>query len=789
MSSNVFPFELVIRDNTGKELFINTVESVLKENLQCEHSFGCNILNCHTHVGSKKHLASFVEAELLFHNSYYNKGFAFCTVELLKNKIFNYKKIMLVGYETFGEMYICEVAGLLREKMQKLVHYCIAETIGDIFRIRSSTDKSFLDNEVFFAFIVPINTTLTTHDKLLNKFKNWLKNEVGKTYILNDSNSINIGLIMIAPKQNNDYWEIVSRETREIRLVEDKRKELIDLGDRKVSFLAEVESEWSDSEKCRYCFPDLDKKDLIEEKAIFEVNRASVVPMLQLRVESVPEPFEKETRGQENVNIVKLFLLTKYLTHHHIVRNGSHYQYYFDTQKYFQEMKTVKGLLSLENWLNDIVKTDIQKRNTGNAIVYNFIVSPRHYSNAGFVQCVNDVVFAGSARILYFDVTKEYRGNVKAKYSDLTRLVDNIISSRQPAKLCFHYVDDTIFSGANFLRTKNLLNTLVDVNKSQNLCTKSLFDSVIILLGRNSDDSKKWFVENSDTFFEYVHLSISPMRNHEDACTLCKMVRDYEKLEKLCATNEMSESIISTIMNHKKEEIVRYSEEDCNGECATTMEKRARVILRHLLMVRLNNKWRFYDDERVVNRENVEDIYYIIQLFYNDIFEKVIQNFHLQISQGQYGEISVEMGTDIDFKIALIKVISRPFFCYHIRQKQAALRFCLKLLNEKLSLIESCGEKMEYNGAISDDDSKIIKALINALADLNSTYLIRADTISKMMRLIRANQYYLNAIDYYRAIKKIIGMSSDHSKSVLLEHILVEGGEKNFLDIMVVGII
>ena len=82
------PFELLIRpqnDGGPPNLFIQTVEQVLTEKLQSANSFGCTISNCHTHVGSKKRLGSFVEAELLFHNSYYNKGFAYLAKEKISD--------------------------------------------------------------------------------------------------------------------------------------------------------------------------------------------------------------------------------------------------------------------------------------------------------------------------------------------------------------------------------------------------------------------------------------------------------------------------------------------------------------------------------------------------------------------------------------------------------------------------------------------------------------------------------------------------------------------------------
>lgn len=774
MSKDIFPFELVIKNDEGKELFIDTVERVLQENLQCKDSFGCSILNCHTHVGSKKHLSKFVEAELLFHNSYYNKGFAFCTVGLLKDKIASFDHIVLVGYETFGELYICETAELLRNKSNKMVEYCIAETIGETFRVRPSTEDRTFFEDAYYVFVVPINTTLTTHDKLLSGFKKRMNLE---EIVFSSSNSINIGLIMIASKEDNDFWEVADPKERKIQLLDKKRNELCNIGDREVYFFAKIEGQWYDSKKCEFCFPDLRGKPLTEEQAIFEVNRASVVPMLQLGTEMIAEPLDVRQKKKEEQNLLKLFLLNRYLIHHHLIRNGNHYQYYFDTQSYFQNVKSIDGALGLKKWLEQEVRLSLKKNSPDRKIIYNFIVAPRHYSNAGFVQYVNDVVFDGSARILYFDVTKEYRGNIKAKYSDLTRLVDNIINSRQPSRLCFHYVDDMILSGSNYLRTKNLLNTLVPMNAKEDLCSRSLFESVIILVGRNSSDSKRWYAGAENTFFEYVHLSISPMRNHEDACALCKMVDSYQKLEKLCATNEMSSLIKETIAVHSDIKITDISslEQDNQGE------KQARVLLRHLLAERLNNHWWMSKEHKVVNRENAEDIYYVINIFYDNIYSELKKIIKAAGKDIGFQENEFAEYNDANIKVALIKVISRPFFCYHIRQKQAALKFCLICLNEKLDMLYQKEQIPAPGKAISEMDKKIIKALVNAVTDLNAMYPIRAEIISRMMYLIRERSA-LDFLDYCKAIKRNVGMSSDDSKCVLLEHILVERGESGFFD-------
>ena len=70
----------------NKKPFVEKVERVLKSDLQQYNSFGCEIRKCHTHAGSKLHFNNFIEAELLFQNSYYNKGFEQLTCDWILEK-------------------------------------------------------------------------------------------------------------------------------------------------------------------------------------------------------------------------------------------------------------------------------------------------------------------------------------------------------------------------------------------------------------------------------------------------------------------------------------------------------------------------------------------------------------------------------------------------------------------------------------------------------------------------------------------------------------------------------
>jgi len=134
-----FPFEFVPM-NGQKCSFLQNVEAILNTDLQSRDSFGCMIQSCHTHAGSKIHFQSFVEAEILFHNNYYNNGFAYLTVSEILKRIeadgHTYKHIYLIGYERFSELFLREVRRLLvgtaknQDGSQIVCDYFIYETVS-----------------------------------------------------------------------------------------------------------------------------------------------------------------------------------------------------------------------------------------------------------------------------------------------------------------------------------------------------------------------------------------------------------------------------------------------------------------------------------------------------------------------------------------------------------------------------------------------------------------------------------------------------------------------------------
>lgn len=756
-----FPFEFAI-NKAGKPLFLNTVETVLKENLQNENSFGCRIQNCHTHVGSERHLGEFIEAELLFHNSYYNKGFAILTAQYIMKWMESHNKcnkILLVGYENFSELYLCETADVLRNihytgiNQCLSVEYCVYENMGnraELHKFNELVQRKFVDSHTAIMFIIPISTTFTTLQKVTLAFQSELKKYNVDIENLDAAISMNLALIVIG-QEDGIYWEKAGEDI--IKLTETM---FPDVNNREVIYFSFIEEPWYMLSKCPLCFPDLNGGALHEESPIFGVNRASVVPMLQLEKKHFGAPFPDTLVMQSKEDIKKVIRLSKFMYHMHLERNGNHFQYYFDTELYFiSEREWVK------KWLQDEVEPAINKlygtrRSFQKAvtispevIIYDFLVAPRHYSNAGFVHDVNDDVFHGTARIFYFDVQREYRGNINAKYSDFQRYVTNIKNSKKKSIIRFHFVDDTIYLSNNFQRAKSLISTLT--GESDEFCEIQLYSTIILLLGRNSKGTQEYLV-NREHFYEYIHLSISPMRNHEDACTLCMLGKNYEKIKSYSATNRIFFSSKDTLRSHQ---LTKAS--DLSGLPKPSTSQRLRVIISHVLTRRVNNQCIFAKSNRPVNKENVEQLVDVLCDVWNT-FPALLQKYCDEIEEPQFKFTATEV------RVAMIKIITRPFFSFHIRQKQAAFRFCFEIMDRLLQKKGTTAEEKE-----------ILKALVSGLADMNANYLIRQVNMERILKR-------LDRESYYKSVKTLTSLSQGDTKSLFLEALLTNRNERGFFE-------
>ncbi len=790
--------------------FIQQVESVLSEDLQKSDVFGCKINNCHTHAGSKIHFNDFVEAELLFHNSNYNRSFAKLTCDWIRDCLFEQiekKKLhnlLLIGYEKYSELYLQELNDLIREQLGMKSGYCVYETVAETQQDGSRINKNDLRNfekynngqimlkcvantidpensidvptdlnafdikHTLCIFIVPINTTLSTMDKMVAKFYQSVLNNAKDGTELNNIMREHICLITLQSDSahdstdTNDYWEFDSGNVDWIVPRKGRFEHLTDM--HKVRNLVAVPSKWSLARNCQKCYP----KSIVEEEPMFGVNRGSVVPMLRIGTSKILTPIDTTKKKESIENLLKVCTLSDCLRYSHVSRGENHYQYYLNTDKFIKNNRD-----DVENYL-DSIKGIITKQDD-DIQVFDFLVAPRHESNAEWVHLVHKRVFNGAARIIYFDVEKEYRSNLKAKYSDLICGLTNIRESNQKFLIRFHFVDDTVQSGASFLRAKNLITSL-----SSGLENVNIFESAFILVNRLSLDTRKFYLEDVNKFFYYVDVNISPMRSYEDACTLCKLIADYHNIRNQCATNKMAEVCTRVISRHK---LLSFSNQQLSNGCNSWsyQEKKLVFFITHLLNERLSNSLVLEEIEKpfpIDIERNSKEIEELLFLYFNN-GDSIISKYT------SFSKIEI-----LVWKVAFIKAISRPFFMYHIRQRQAAFAFCVKMLNNLLDIEKSI------------DNCVLVQAFVKALADFNANYLIRCEVLKKLISYsIMGDSYYEDIQSYvpeqivgfyikrlFRTesllhyIKKDIVLSRDTTKSLLLENILINNDETFFFD-------
>ncbi len=814
-----FPFDLIKMpsNNKLKEPFVSKVESALKSDLQDESVFGCKICNCHTHAGSKMHFYNFTEAELLFHNNYYNDGFAELACRyingVLKCKEYRrFKKVLFIGYENFSELFLQSLKYKFNEinKDKGLVgDYCVYEVYMDgdnktsksrITRLKlvnqdqKSVIKIFDDvgieiefdiENTLFVYIVPINTTLSTMDKMVAKFKK----EIFSAKKDKDINILPVADEFLCLITLSGH---ISAEERFFKFNDDKTYLRPNVG--KFEFVKKDVRNFVDikvdnvlSEDCIMCFPDKNDKGkrLIDETPVFGVNRGSVVPMLRVGIKQWGEPLpEKKTYK----NLERVWRLSNFMVYNHIVRNDNHFQYYFFTEKFLDGEKC-----EVEKWLDDLSpKVSPKKQENKDAVqIFDYLIAPRHSTNSLFVYLVNKKVFNEQARIIYFDVDKEYRENLKAKYSDFMASWKNIESGGIPYSIRFHYVDDSINSGTNFLRAKNLLMSLTANNLNKRRIGEiSLFNSAILLTNRSSEDTQKFYMSNTnvENFFSYVNVNISHMRNFDDACTLCRLAIEHRSVEKVCATNRLAEICDDIIDKHKQipsdsEMFSKITEInfETGKENLNKLEKRYLFYISHLLNERMSGKEYFsWENKNKSAKHNIKFDYDSNSCGIKDMLEDYYD--------GKACEEILKRDEKLNKNVwrnAFIKAISRPFFINHIRSRQAAFSFCMEKLNDLLFL--------KYNtiSNVDKSDLMLIKVLVKALADMNANYIIRKDVLEKLISFATVGDN-LKVIDDYEkcsifvtdslliGIKKNLVLSRDSTKSLLLEHIILKNDENGF---------
>lgn len=770
-SLKLVPFDILEIPDSSETLFERAVKKVLESNLQ-KYSFGCKLEHTHMRIGSKLHIKEFYEAELLFHNNYYVARFAQLIIRRLERTTVLEKgsPVMFVGYETYSELLLYEIMTHLNEKGYQSSYMIYEQRRDAKFRYYDSMEYILSKEEVRFILIVPINSSMTTHSKLrasliaeMEKIRPGLQTQIAANY----------ALILIRSREENEPCDRMEEKYCESMKNGIIRALYLPPAERKIRYFVCVKTEWTPPLECKLCFPD---RSMLDEKPLIETNRESIIPIQMLGIqesdilqEDAGERAEDSSVRDENEERVRR--LGECLIYRHIVRNGKHFMFYFQLEKYFMQNRE-----HIIRWLN---KLNRQKKKS-KGLVYDVIVAPLHFSNAGFVAEVNYHLYGNAALVLNFEVEKEFRENVRTKYSNIIGLYKKLIDMKKEAELRFHFVDDNIITGNTFFRAKSLFASLLPehLGKEGNVRIK-VFEDIIVILNRMSEASIMNYIPDRKDYHAYVSLNISSMRNHEDACTLCKTVESARQLRDRSSTNIMYQFFDKRIVRHQMIEAEEYRYEK-RGQNHTVLQERAcrRMLCTHIMNERLAKLGYLKNSTKEVT--------------------KVMQDLLRERTEGDRVQDEA-----MEWMISYIKIFSRPFVSFRKSNREAAFQIMLEITEFIVIELVQTDARLEqkrftnYKGldavcrTIRDarlkwkQDEKIFSLLLTLmqrLSALGSNYIIRRRNIEKLFAVVSKLNIGQEMREefkkrYLSIAKRITCLTSGESKCVYLEYLLLYGEE------------
>lgn len=783
-----YPFDALAGDGKENTVFENYVETVIKRNIQGQE-LGCKIEDTHMRLGSTIHVNHFYEAEILFANFLFVERFAVLMIKkMLDPSVKGVRplnvsdKITLYGYTNYSEQTVFYTMQLLKRILPGIdVDYAILERESEnrgfthVDRIRYSA--YFEDGEIGIEkrkshfqsrkiiCIIPIASTLKTNEKMINLFLEENGKKCAPVFWRN------FELILVGSTEDNNYW---TKDGKRI-----KGRDGMEISP-SPEFFVEVTLDYKEPLECDMCFP----PNMIDEKPLIEVNAASTIPnqafgLIEEKRKACRINERELQREEEQLKVLKTFFFYR-----HLERNENHFLFYFQTERLITKYSE-----KVCDWL-----TGIRKQIKIEANDYIVLFCPAHFSNAGFIEYVNNCVFGNSAVIIRDDVDKEYRCNFKAKFSNLRNFMEKIMryegNGGNERRIRLFYVDDAIITGHTFYRSRSLVQSIMeDYGSMENRQKYIVFEGIFVLVDRNSKSSRWQYtgVKEEERLYAFRTVHISSIRNHGDACVYCNLAKEAETLKRSSVTKCMEEYWKSEEEKFSVKPLGLYlkdrEEIEKKEKPGMTREQRDARAFRRLICT--NNAMVFLNEK-----------------YHGNCREEVLEQMLMLILEGS----RIHKGEEAEYFLSYCKVLSRPFRVFDKAVKEAVFDFLLLVsigilfqrrygeiiadsmkkpylreqgIQEKFSEIEKFVEDFF---SLQSQRESLLKVLIKQLTEMKSNFIMRESTMEQMLdyagKLGEADRE--DFLRYYKyLLKKLTGISSDTSKSLWLDRMLHNSWDEN----------
>lgn len=851
LAISVCPFDVILPDpNDGVLSIFDKRILQLADRPIDEFPSGCKLDNIHMRLGSKVHIHAFYEMAFLFYRTAIANRVAFeilkdLTMRNSENPI-DLKKddLLFYGYASYSKALLTSLQEILKAyrsshlrgklgmEKDKEMRACLLSELGSIsshlaiasYQHNLQTEFQADDTELYFDFhdsilgeylgenrarlnrpvkiiqIVPISSTLTTFDKMERKLQSSIASQYGietaaryTVFWVTDAKATSY----TEPRAETEakYWVRVEPSQRRIQI--DPQNTCFQ---NDIFYFMRSPVEWEDPLKCELCYP----TDTIGEVPLVETDQTSTVPTQQVRAWRAPIQTSAKDHHENDMRLLDMKFCVSY---GHFRRENNHFQFYLETQSYFNRVSP-----KLAEWLSELRKQDNEVCDLSKPVL-NIIFSPEHATNVGFAQYVNNYYFMGNAEIVCINEDKEYRSNFKCEHMALIHAISDLLNSASESSdppVRFYFVDDTIISGDTFHKANSFLHSLIPA-QYQHLFPANLFRKCFLLVDRLSVESKQAYVRDVEKdFLSYLHIDLSNMRTQGDSCVACKLKSNAETLLRRSATQNIAQYWYAKANQYT---VHRYNKHNCAD---TNASERA---FRKLVMAHITQNVFFHDNASFKLGEIYDSILAVLAEILG-VPSRTSVSF-------QYGLLMQEVreSGDLEPLKDYLKLIARPFFSFDFKVRLQVLTFILVLAEYLIDGENFSAEKLKnrkalysnpykaflFEGSRIDESFRLFRiikekylstkdlqidfiqdCLIDNLVELRSTYLMRKDTMTKMYRFLLVDQSNGRPKEHEKAdafwkeyiagIHKILDCNSDETRALWLEHLLIRGEEYGALE-------
>jgi len=637
---------------------------------------GYKISDSHFRIGSKIHISDFYYAKRFFQNGFFASRMAFVIANDLV-KIISQDKLKgirragltLIGYGIYSELLVSMIERFLKEKLSiqqdKLNH----NLIRDSESIELVKQDNILGNVII---VVPIASTFSTSIKI----EEMLLNREDPPCIIPP----HINVLVIQPPENDEEikelrsgfgWE-EEKNLKEIpvRAFFAKSSTTIKLQ----KYYLSLPTTWYGVDKCKICFPQNEKseEELLKEMPLFETDRTSVTLSL---IFGLP----KGRLVENNASPVLTHDLVQY-GHH--TRNNSHFVYSIRSEEFFS-----RNMELISKWLVEVQKAlfvkkgDKETENDPNRFRetdFILIISSCHYSNAGFLNLVNEKLFSVAANIIHYDPRQDYIQNFEMMYGSDIQNADKIV-----------FVDDALKSGETFSKIHEFIHYMEFV-QGKGICVSIFLMNLANPFTMRSVMDK---MVGSRQIYSYCDLNLFTSLNHDEISPLVVEEDRYRRL------------VVDSFLDSLKMHFIRQASKLTLG---TKVTPSVRKMNRHLKMLAITHQvYQYFTERPELDFETFEE------------FRTAL--FKVTTSPVLYTLPPVVTKYVIpEWDACLLKVLTQSPFVQYEPLKTAVFKWVLQLLDRHVKRItELMNTKALYYEAFED-----LKFLIRRAGLLNSNYLI-----------------------------------------------------------------